>query len=76
MRRPESPWEERETPLRERDDLYVLQAEAFLDAVAGRGPVLCTLEEAARTLGVTLAALRGLEGQTWLRPLWPPGEAT
>ena len=35
----------------------------FLDAVEGRADVLCTIEEAARTLGVTLAALHGAEGQ-------------
>jgi hypothetical protein len=37
---------------------------------------LCTIEEAARTLGVTLAALRGAEAQAWLKPLWPGGDAT
>ena len=76
MREPDTAWEDREAPVDERDDLYVFQANAFLDAIEGRSDVLCTIEEAARTLGVTLAALRGAEGQAWLEPMWPGGDAT
>ena len=76
MREPDTAWEDREMPVGERDDLYVAQAHAFLDAVEGRAEVLCTIQDAARTLGVTLAALRGAEGQTWLEPMWPGGDAT
>ena len=76
MREPDTAWEDRETPVAERDDLYVSQAHAFLDAIEGRADVLCTIEEAAQTLGATLAALRGAEEQAWLRPLWPGGDAT
>jgi len=76
MREPETPWEDRDTPVGDRDDLFVAQAGAFLDAVEGRGDVLCTIEEAARTLGATLAALHGAGTQPWLQPLWPGGETT
>ena len=76
MREPDTAWEDRETPVAERDDLYVAQAHAFLDAIEGRAEVLCTIEEAAQTLGVTLAALRGAEEQAWLQPLWPGGDST
>ena len=69
MREPDTAWEDRETPVAERDDLYVSQAHAFLDAIEGRADVLCTIEEAAQTLGATLAALRGAEEQAWLRPI-------
>lgn len=73
MREPDSAWEDREMPVGERDDLFVAQAHAFLDAVEGRADALCTIEEAAQTLGVTLAALQGAETQPWLRPLWTGG---
>ncbi len=43
--------------IRERDDIFRLQAQAFLDAVAGKRPVLCTLEEGLHDLRVGLAAL-------------------
>jgi len=39
------------------EQLTVLQAEAFLDAVDGIRPPLCTLEEGVQTLRATLAAL-------------------
>jgi predicted dehydrogenase len=42
----------------ERDTLFTLQANSFLDAVEGRGPLGCTLEEARQTLRVNLAILR------------------
>jgi hypothetical protein len=75
MREPETPWQDQDMPVPERDDLYVSQANALLDAVEGRGEVLCTIDEAAATLGVTLAALRGAGTQPWLEPLWPGDDA-
>ena len=42
----------------ERDDFFVFQARAFLDALAGEAPPACTLSEAADTLRTILAALR------------------
>jgi len=53
----------------ERDDWFVAQANAFLDALEGRVPVLCTIEEAAQTLKAVLLALTCVDAQTSLRPV-------
>jgi predicted dehydrogenase len=50
-------WQWSERLLEGRDDLFRLQASAFLDAAAGKGQVACTLDEALDTLRVNLAAL-------------------
>jgi predicted dehydrogenase len=42
----------------ERDELFVRQAHAFLDAVDDRAEVLCPLSEAEHVLRVNLAALQ------------------
>jgi predicted dehydrogenase len=49
----------------ERDTHFVTQANGFLDAVEGKCPVACSLDEALQTLRVNLAALRSLETGTW-----------
>jgi predicted dehydrogenase len=49
----------------ERDDLFVFQANAFLDMIERRSIPACTLEEAAQTLRVTLAALESVEQRAW-----------
>ena len=49
----------------QRDDLFVKQANAFLDVVEGRAEPLCTLQEAVQTLRVNLAALESAETQQW-----------
>ncbi|MFO0954040.1 MAG: Gfo/Idh/MocA family oxidoreductase [Isosphaeraceae bacterium] len=41
-----------------RDEPFILQANGFLDAVDGIGPVACTVDEALQTLRVNLAAAR------------------
>jgi predicted dehydrogenase len=48
-------------PAFERDDFFVLQAEAFLDAVEGKAAPACTLSEATDTLKTILAALRSAD---------------
>ena len=50
-------WEYHPAPVRERDDLFVTQANAFLDGMAGCQTDLSTVEEAAQTLKFNLAAL-------------------
>lgn len=50
----------------ERDDIFVNQANLFLDAVEGKGPVACTFEEGWQTLRVNLAVLRAVESQGWM----------
>ena len=49
----------------ERDDLFIRQANAALDMVAGIVPPLCTVEEGLQTLKVSLAILRGADAPRW-----------
>ncbi|MBN1491610.1 MAG: Gfo/Idh/MocA family oxidoreductase [Phycisphaerae bacterium] len=64
MTEPDTPWHEEMTFAGERDTLFVNQANAFLDAVEGKGPVDCTLAEAVHTLRVMLAILGSSQGST------------
>jgi len=50
-------WQYHPAPVPERDDLFVAQAHAFLDAMKGAPSELCTVEEAVQTLKFNLAAL-------------------
>jgi predicted dehydrogenase len=65
MLRPDQEWHDEPAAKLERDALFVSQAESFLDAIGGRGKVLCTLEEGVQTLRVNLAALRSVESRSW-----------
>jgi predicted dehydrogenase len=58
MTTPGGEWQVEHIAKMERDDWFVAQADAFLDAVERRRPVLCTIEEAAQTLRATLAVLK------------------
>ena len=49
----------------ERDELFVAQAQAFLDACAGHRPVPCSLDDGLQTLRVNLAALDSWREQSW-----------
>jgi len=49
----------------ERDYLYIRQAEAFLDTLAGTREPLCTLDEGIQTLKVNLAVLQAADTATW-----------
>jgi predicted dehydrogenase len=60
QRRGESQWTEYRTPPLERDDIFIAQAQAFLDGMEGKFSPLATVEEAAQTLRVNLAALRSI----------------
>jgi predicted dehydrogenase len=68
MRRGETDWTWTAAPVRERDDMFIAQANAFLDGCEGKPQVLCTVEEARQTLRFNLAAL-----QSWRenRPISP-----
>jgi predicted dehydrogenase len=57
FRRTTSAWEWHTTPPMERDDMFVAQANAFLDGLHGKPTDLCTFDEAVRTLKFNLAAL-------------------
>lgn len=50
-------WEYHPAPVKERDDLFVAQANAFLDGMSGAETDLATLDEAAQTLKFNLGAL-------------------
>jgi len=50
-------WEYHPAPVKERDDLFVAQANAFLDGMAGAETDLATLDEAVQTLKFNLGAL-------------------
>jgi predicted dehydrogenase len=65
MEKPEEPWQEESADDLERDTLFVSQADAFLDAVDGNSPPLCTLEEGVETLRAMRAALASVESGAW-----------
>jgi predicted dehydrogenase len=62
---PDEPWHDEPLDPLARDDLFIAQANSFLDVIEGRGPSLCTLAEGVQTLRVNLAALASLEQRTW-----------
>ena len=61
----DDPWHDESIPPLERDTLFIAQASAFLDAVEGHRPVLCSLEEGLQTLRVNLAALSSVRLGNW-----------
>ncbi len=61
-------WTWHSCPVADRDQLFVSQAHAFLDACEGRPNALCTLEEGIQTLRFNLAALKSWRDQ---RPVTP-----
>jgi predicted dehydrogenase len=65
MTTPGEAWHDERHESLERDSLFVVQANQFLDAVEGRQPVACSLREGLQTLRVNLAALASAEGGGW-----------
>ncbi len=65
MTQPGGTWKDESGGPMERDTPFILQANAFLDAVEGKGPLPCTLEEGLQTLRVNLAALASWEEGAW-----------
>ena len=65
MQDPQSEWTVRTFAALERDDLFIRQANAFLDAISGKAEVICTLDEGAATLNVNLAILSALDQTKW-----------
>jgi predicted dehydrogenase len=57
LRHGEGDWSWHPTPPLERDELFIAQANAFLDGLDGRPTPLCTFEEAVQTLKFNQAAL-------------------
>lgn len=62
---PGEPWHDEPLPPLERDTLFIAQANSFLDAVEGRGPLPCSLDEGLQTLSVNLAALASVQAGAW-----------
>lgn len=54
----------------ERDELFVSQANAFLDVVERRCEPLCSLDEGLQTLRVNLAVLAAAQTRTWRQTHW------
>ena len=65
MTAPESAWQKESFDSLERDDLFVAQANAFLELVDGRAQPSCTLAEAVQTLAANLAVLSSVQDGTW-----------
>ncbi|MFZ2640362.1 MAG: Gfo/Idh/MocA family oxidoreductase [Verrucomicrobiia bacterium] len=62
FRRSTGAWEHHKTAPLERDELFIAQANAFLDGMQGKPTPLSTLDEAAQTLKFNLAALESARG--------------
>ncbi len=52
----------------ERDDLFIAQANRFLDVVEGSAAPTCMLEEGIRTLRTNQAILRACDSREWTTP--------
>ena len=63
---PGGEWQRETLAALERDDLFVAQAEQFLDAIEGLAPVTCSLADAAQTLRVNLGVLQAAEERRWV----------
>lgn len=65
MTEPGTDWHDEQFPPLERDQLFILQAERFLDAIEGAAPV-CSLADGEQTLRVNLGVLASAESQCWV----------
>jgi predicted dehydrogenase len=63
--RPGDDWHDEAVGPLERDTVFTIQANRFLDAVERKGAVPCSLDEGVQTLKVNLAALESLQDQRW-----------
>lgn len=64
---PDQPWQVEEEFTLERDDLFVRQADAFLDQLEGWAAAACPLDAALQTLKVNLAALESVRSGQWVK---------
>jgi len=65
MSSPGGEWQDGLSQPLERDELFTRQASLFLDAVDGKQPPTCSLDDGLQTLRVNLAALKSLETESW-----------
>ncbi len=66
MVEPDAGWKEEFQFSRERDDIFINQANLFLDALEGKGPVACTLAEGLQTLRVNRTVLQAGDNPGWI----------
>jgi predicted dehydrogenase len=59
-------WKEEESFVHERDDYYILQANAFLDLLECKAEPLCSLADGIDTLHSTLAILKSRKTRSWI----------
>ena len=57
MDRPDGEWEDEISNAFQRDDIFVNQANSFLDAIEGQPSISCTVDEAKHTIGCQMALL-------------------
>lgn len=62
---PDGAWTHEAVSVPDGDEMYRIQNAGFLDAVEGRGSVLCSLEDAVRTLRVNLASQCSVAESRW-----------
>jgi predicted dehydrogenase len=65
MSEPSGEWHDEPECSRERDAMFTAQAHAFLDAVEGKSPPLCSLADGIQTLRVNLAVLAAIDRPAW-----------
>jgi predicted dehydrogenase len=66
MEKPGDPWTDHGAGPLDRDGPFVRQASAFLDAVEGKSPPLCTLDEGVATLRTNVAILDSIDRGGWV----------
>jgi predicted dehydrogenase len=66
MIKPGDGWTDHVAAAIERDTLFSRQASTFLDAIEGRGPLLCSLAEGIQTLRVNIAILSSIASGQWV----------
>ena len=64
---PDGPWQVENEFTLERDDLFVRQANAFLDQLDAGAPAACSLDDAVQTLKVNLATLASVRTKKWVQ---------
>ena len=57
MDRPDGEWEDEISNAFQRDNIFVSQANSFLDAIEGQPSISCTIDEAKHTIGCQMALL-------------------
>jgi len=65
MAEPDAGWKTEFQFSTERDDIFVNQANIFMDAMEGKGKFACTLEEGLQTLRVNLTNLQVADNPAW-----------